>query len=64
MYDAKDLTLFIKDAHIIKYNGYYMYNVILEKYDYIIANNLIAETLDPKNPISFFFTSGIKKKFF
>lgn len=62
MYNAEDLTLFINDAYKIKYSGYYMYNIILEKNDCVIANNLICESLDLNNPIAQFFTNKFIKK--
>lgn len=61
MYKAKDLLSLIKGVEIVKYTGYYMYNVILEKYDYMIANNLFAETLHPLNPICKLFTNKMIK---
>jgi hypothetical protein len=37
----------------VKYNGSPLYNILLQdKHDKMIVNNLICETLDPKNGIS------------
>jgi hypothetical protein len=44
----------IKAKNLIdkKYNGEILYNVLLDKYDKMIVNNLIVETLDPENIIA------------
>ena len=36
----------------VKYTGEIMYNVLLEKHDKMVVNNLICETMNPKNEIS------------
>jgi hypothetical protein len=37
----------------VKYNGTLLYNILLQdKHDKMIVNNLICETLDPKNGIA------------
>lgn len=59
MYRAEELMLIVNNIIKIKYNGNSMYNVILEKYDYMIANNLIVETLHPINPICKLFTNKL-----
>jgi hypothetical protein len=41
-----------KNVHKIKYNGDILYNVLLEKYDKILVNNLICETLHPHNAVA------------
>jgi hypothetical protein len=62
MYTAYDLSKFITGISKVKYNNYPMYNVILDKYEYMNVNNLIAETLEPNNPIAFFFINKNKQK--
>ena len=41
----------------VKYKGEILYNVLLEKHDKMIANNLITETLNPVNPIAKMYTN-------
>jgi len=61
MYKADDLSLCVDGMVKIKYSGYTMYNVILEKYENMIVNNMIAESLDHSNPIINFYTNPIRK---
>ena len=42
------------------YIGETLYNVLMEKHDTIIVNNLICETLNPDNPIAKFYTKQCK----
>jgi hypothetical protein len=42
----------LKKAFFVKYNGEILYNVLMEKYEKIVVNNLICETLHPKNDIA------------
>lgn len=39
-------------VHKVKYHGEILYNVLMEKHDKMIVNNLIVETLHPKNIIA------------
>jgi hypothetical protein len=52
MLKAVDFIGKYKNVHKIKYNGDILYNVLLEKYDKILVNNLLCETLHPRNPIA------------
>lgn len=36
----------------IKNNGRILYNILMEKHDKMMVNNLVAETLDPKNSVA------------
>jgi len=40
----------------MKYNGEVLYNVLLENHDKMLVNNLICETLHPKNKIAQLYT--------
>ena len=40
----------------VKYNGEILYNVLLEKHDKMVVNNLICETLHPENRIAKLYT--------
>jgi hypothetical protein len=57
MIKAADFIGKYKNVHKIKYNGDILYNVLLEKYDKILVNNLICETLHPRNAIAKWHTS-------
>lgn len=52
MIKAVDFIGKYKNVHKIKYDGDILYNVLLEKYDKILVNNLICETLDPRNAVA------------
>jgi hypothetical protein len=41
----------------VKYSGEILYNVLLETHDKMVVNNLICETLHPKNPYAKIFTA-------
>ena len=47
----------------IKYNGEILYNILMEKYEKINVNNLICETLHPKNIIAKLYTSNLNKEY-
>ena len=63
MNKAKDLVNVIKDVEFIKYDGCVLYNVLLEKHDKMIVNNLIAETLHPENRIAKIFNHFAENNF-
>ncbi len=52
MIKAKDFINKFENVYQIKYNGEILYNVLMEDYYKMVVNNLICETLDPKNPIA------------
>jgi hypothetical protein len=52
MIKAVDFIEKYNNVHKIKYNGDILYNVLLEKYDRILVNNLICETLHPNNVVA------------
>ena len=41
----------------IKYNGEILYNIVMKNYRKIVANNMICETLHPKNIIAKLYSS-------
>jgi len=50
---AKKLLKHVKNGvELIKYNGEVLYNVLLDTHNVMIINNLVVETLDPKNIIA------------
>jgi len=49
MVKAKDLVEVCEGVRKIPYNGETLYNVLMEKHDKMMINNLICETLDPDN---------------
>jgi hypothetical protein len=49
MMKAKDLIDLCDGVTKIPYNGEILYNVLMEKHDKMLVNNLICETLDPTN---------------
>jgi hypothetical protein len=52
MIKAKNLIGVVDGVYNKKYNGEILYNVLLDKHDKMIVNNLIVETLDPENIIA------------
>ena len=49
MVKARDLVDVCENVQFIPYNGETLYNVLLEEHDKMMINNLICETLSPKN---------------
>ena len=58
MTKAIDLVGVCKGVSEIHYNGEILYNVILQKYDRMVINNLICETLHPSHMIAKIITSN------
>jgi len=58
MTKAIDLVGVCKGISEIHYNGEILYNVILQKYDRMVINNLICETLHPSHMIAKIITSN------
>ena len=49
MVKAVELVKLCNGVRLIPYNGETLYNVLMEKHDNMMINNLICETLDPAN---------------
>ena len=49
MVKARELVDVCENVQFIPYNGETLYNVLLEEHDKMMINNLICETLSPKN---------------
>jgi homoserine kinase len=49
MMKAIELVNLCKGVTSIQYNGETLYNVLMEKHDNMMINNLICETLHPEN---------------
>lgn len=52
MIKAKNLIGKVEGVYNKKYNGEVLYNVLLERHNTMMVNNLVVETLDPKNIIA------------
>lgn len=52
MMKAKDFVGSVDNVYMKKYKGEVLYNVLMEEHDKMIVNNLVCETLDPKNRIA------------
>jgi hypothetical protein len=48
-------------VHRVKYNGEVLYNVLMENYEKICVNNLICESLHPRNVVSKLYSSCLNK---
>ena len=49
MMKARDIVELCENVSFVHYTGETLYNVLLKKQDKMMINNLICETLDPKN---------------
>jgi hypothetical protein len=58
---AKDLIGKIDGVNKTSYNNEILYNILLEKHDKMIVNNLITETLDPTNIIANLYEANLSK---
>lgn len=52
MIKAKDFIGKFENIYKIKYKNEILYNILLDKYDKMVVNNLICETLHPENIIA------------
>ena len=52
MVEAHKFLGWFQNVYKIDYSGELLYNILMEKYDKMIVNNLICETLDTKNFIA------------
>lgn len=43
----------------IKYNGEILYNILMEGHEQVSVNNMLCETLHPKNPIALLYNNNI-----
>jgi uncharacterized delta-60 repeat protein len=60
MIKAKNLVGKVEGVYNKKYNGEILYNVLLDKHDKMIVNNLIVETLDPENIVAKLYDGSFK----
>jgi len=63
MNKAKDLVNMIDNVRFVEYDGCILYNVLLEKHDKMVVNNLISETLHPENRIAKIFNYFSQRNF-
>jgi hypothetical protein len=59
MIKAKNLIGVVDGVYNKKYNGEILYNVLLDKHDKMIVNNLIVETLDPENIVAKLYNGSL-----
>lgn len=52
MIQANYFVNVFKNVYKIKYNGEILYNVLMEKHNTMLVNNLICETLHPDNIVA------------
>ena len=57
MRKAKELLNNTNCIYKVKYNGETMYNVLMEKHETMLVNNMLCETLDPTNNMAKIFYS-------
>ena len=57
MIKAKEFVEIFENVYKIKYKGEMLYNVLMEKHDKMIVNNLICETLHPENIVAILYTT-------
>ena len=62
MVKAKELVNKIDGVYFKKYNNEILYNILLEKHDKMIVNNLIVETLNPKNIVAKLYNKNLPNK--
>ena len=59
MIKAKNLIGLVDGVNNKKYKGDILYNVLLETHDKMMVNNLIVETLDPKNIVAQLYNGSL-----
>jgi hypothetical protein len=63
MVEAHNFLHNFADVKKVKYDCGILYNVLMENYDKIKVNNLICETLDPKNIVAKLYTSKFSEDY-
>ena len=58
MVQARELVKKVENVRIVKYNKELLYNILMEKHEKMIVNNMIVETLDPKNIIAKLYSNN------
>jgi len=61
MIKAKHLIGQVDGVYNKKYNGETLYNVLLETHEKMMVNNLIVETLDPKNVVAQLYNGNLSE---
>jgi hypothetical protein len=59
MVAAKELLGEVEGVNKVEYDGEVLYNILLEKHDKMVVNNLISETLSPNNIIALIYNSKL-----
>jgi hypothetical protein len=58
MMEAQDFVGKFDTVYRVKYTGEILYNVLMEKYEKMMVNNLICETLHPENIVARLYTGN------
>ena len=58
---AKEFVGLNNGIYLKKYRGDILYNVLMEEHDKLVVNNLICETLHPKNKIAKLYKKYVSK---
>jgi len=63
MFRAEEFAEEFEDVYRIEYNGEILYNVLMEEHDNMRVNNLICETLHPKNIIAKLYSKHLDEEY-
>ena len=58
MMEAQEFIDKFDNVYRVKYTGEILYNVLMEKYEKMMVNNLICETLHPENIVARLYTGN------
>ena len=61
--EAQDFIDEFDKVYEVPYNGEILYNILLEKHDKVYVNNLVCETLHPKNNIAKLYTNNFNEDY-
>ena len=61
MVQARHLVRIFKNINFVKYKSEILYNILMEKHENIIVNNMTVETLNPKNIIAKLYLNNYSK---
>lgn len=61
MIKAKHLVKNVENVYFKEYNGETLYNILLDKHDTMVVNNLIVETLHPDNIVAQLYNSNLSE---
>ena len=62
VYEAYKLANVLKDVKYVTYDGEYLYNILMDDWQFIKVQNMFVETLHPDNIIAKLYNSNLSEE--